>query len=93
MRCRQGPAAEDVASEVFEAEVWEWVEEQGVGDEGSGGAESLPLFLPMPTSWRPQRKAMRLLRSFLLSAPLSFTLAFLSFVIFLGARHIFLGQA
>ena len=30
---------------------------------------------------------------FLLSAPLSFTLAFLSFVIFLGARHIFLGEA
>ena len=39
---------EDAVSEVSEAEVREWLEEQGAGAEVSGAGEEPPLFLPMP---------------------------------------------
>ena len=44
---RRVPAEEDAVSEVSEAELREWEEEQGAGAEELGGGE-LPLFLPTP---------------------------------------------
>ena len=43
-----GAGRGDAVSEVSEAEVREWLEEQVAGAEGSGGGEELPLFLPLP---------------------------------------------
>jgi len=57
---RRVPAEEDAVSEVSEAEVREWLEEQSAGAEGLGAGEELPLFLPMLTSWRPQKRSRRL---------------------------------
>jgi len=45
---RRVPAEGDAVSEVSEAEVREWLEEQGAGAEGSGAGGELPLFLPTP---------------------------------------------
>ena len=41
-------AEDDAVSAVSELEVWEWLEEQGVGTEEPDVGAELPLFLPTP---------------------------------------------
>jgi len=52
---RRVPAKDEAVSEVSEAEVREFLEEQGVGADGAG-AGGTPLFLPMPGFMASEKK-------------------------------------
>jgi len=62
-----GVEKDDAVSAVSELEVREWMEEQGAGAGELGDGGEPPLFLPTPTSWRPQgrRRRCSFLRPFL----------------------------
>ena len=83
---RRVPAEkEDTVSEVSEAELREWAEEQGAGTEEPGAGGKLHFSFPRLTSWHPQERA-----SPVFFCPFSFVL---SFVISLVRFTSFLGQA